>query len=360
MDIMRTFSVRGSEAFTLVEMMVSVAIFGILSVALATLFAKNAERNAISINEAQMTEQVSDFSDALESYLSNTTRVINCNCFSTSGACLFDDTNFPAPSCMTAGLEGFCVPPTSAQVDFETEDANDPTQLAPTAVAGHCDPEGAQPRSNPQVSGSSWARGCKRRLRLVYVAPTRMNTVGATTKVGTPGELQIWDIDGAGVQIGATPVHRLPGVYYFRCGRPPQVPGPPPLKPAAAQFRFEIRAKSRANNANVSTLPQRVPEGWFPGTSATPADSTFTEGTHRNVRADVSFRNLNVPGVHFGKPSSILSCLSNGSASASSAECCSGYLIGGACSSAPVCMTKGQPGTTDSCCSHMADSGNCI
>ncbi|HTL10856.1 MAG TPA: prepilin-type N-terminal cleavage/methylation domain-containing protein, partial [Bdellovibrionota bacterium] len=65
---------------TLMELMVSVALFGISALAMANMFAHHSLIQQEARNVSLLTEQLDEFSNSLEVNLSNLTRVISCGC----------------------------------------------------------------------------------------------------------------------------------------------------------------------------------------------------------------------------------------------------------------------------------------
>ncbi|MGZ6311149.1 MAG: PilW family protein, partial [Bdellovibrionota bacterium] len=68
------------RGMTLVELMVSTALFGILVLGMMTLFSENSKKVAKSQNESRLSEQLVEFSEAIENTLGNATQLISCAC----------------------------------------------------------------------------------------------------------------------------------------------------------------------------------------------------------------------------------------------------------------------------------------
>lgn len=323
---------RQNSGLTLVELMVSVALFGFAASMLATLFVQFAGKRTRSQNSSELAERLSQFAQSLEVYVTNATEIRNCGC-NISNNCIYD----PAREC---GLTGDCGLPL---LEIITEDSLDPGSFP--------GPECFGATTNPRV-GSTFPglipRGCKKRIQVQGFAPSTM-TVGPPAVVGTPGRLDIVD-----VTTGWVVLQSLVGTYAVTCG----LVGSGAGDPAGTQFYFDIRVKARNSNLNTSPTPNLL-EGWHP------ADPEFQRGTHRAYLTAIPFRNLTQPGLHYGKTVTFDNCTRDGDP-APEGNCCSRYRdTVGTCIPQAACIRAGtQPPdfgdlqlAAQWCCSHVISPG---
>lgn len=351
---------HANQGMTLVELMVSVALFGVLSLGIAEMFAQSSKMTARAQNGARLSEQITQFSQILENYLSNTTQLIACNC--ANGCVLPDLTSLTALPAGTDCMSGNCgAGSTSTPGDdilfFEYEDANNPTVPANnTACVVNFPPSGwlSAAITPDQLT---W-RGCKKRIHLTAVMPT----ANSGSDPGSPGQLAIYPDDGSGnplppaiAVLGGTngtvnsgKMTGTSGVYQMICGQTP-IPSDgmaAATTPEPNHFRIELSVVSRVNNTQDTTSPQF--EGW------TTTSTHFGNGLQRNLAFDYSFHNLNVPGVHFGKTVTSINCTAD-NGSAPDGNCCSGYMdAAGTCVPMANCLVSGtlSPDIWSHCCSH--------
>lgn len=326
----------GASGATLVELMVSVALFSLIGITMGTLFAEHAKRSVISDNESKLTTQTSEFTNALEAYIGNATRIHGCNC--DGSTCVFSEST---TDCMSSN--GDCDKPL---LEIETEVSGSPEQETPVSSGCILD-VGVNPNTN--TPEGLYARGCKRKFQLNFEVPTPVAT-GTPKVVGDPGTLSLVDVTSG----TAVTKHELSGVYYVRCGMSPVDSN---STAAVNHFRLEAKVKSRNSNLQVSTDASLL-EGWHPD------DTRFNEGTHRELGTTIAFRNLGQSPVHFGMPESRRRCVTDGFSS-TDGNCCSGYMDSSStCLAMNECLVQGvsSGGVSSACCSHMTDpsSGACL
>ncbi len=359
---LRENSVLGSSGTTLVELMVAVALFGVLSLAMMTLFGDHSLQIARARNEARLSEQLGEFSEALDLYLSGVTQVISCGC-TNSNPCIYSAGATELEDCTVASVDCNVAP--DPLLRFEFEDAANPSDAVPAAG---CLNSGSSPVAVAIAPDRMILRGCKKRMRLTYTPPVL--EVGPTPS--QPGTLTIDREDPTVASptqgAGLTTLHTLRGVYMVRCGH---------LSPTGSDtgvaskdhFRLHIRMKERIRN-DIAASDLNMYESWAQGGLG------FFRGTHRETSLDFSFQNLSVHGVHFGKPFSFRDCVLGSSSSADGSYCCSGYrLVNGNCLPMDNCVAGGPPplrvGVAPSdpsdpnalaeCCSHTMNgaAGTC-
>lgn len=339
---------------TLVELMVSLGLFSVASLALASLFGENAKQTSRARAEIELETQTLDFSTTFDVLLSQTSMVYACRCGSDQSApnprCAFYDVG--AASAITPDCQlGGCGVNPAAPADgvpiqllvFETEDTLDPSQVS----TANCRGGGANPR--PAATGTRvTARGCKRAYELEYLTPIRMNPAG----VSRPGTLRI-NLCRGGLTVAGTAttcltpqtVSEIDGAYSVRCGHPTteQAPGGPAnMVREVNSFRLDFRAKSLASSLRESYAPVDA--------------ASFPLGTHRGYSLTSYFRNLTTRGVQFGK----IETFSCDRVTSTTGNCCSGYSFStGVCIPTNACVLSGQKPSVDAassfteCCSHQ-------
>jgi len=301
---------------TLVEIMVSFGLLGVLALASASFFAEFTTKNKTLSDETELNEQIALFQDRLQTELENATQILGCGCGSPS--CEFSDIDPDSPTSRNCALNSIDCDPTL--LSWETETAFSPTQL-PSVNRVNC--------LNSSVSDPGF-RGCKQLRTLKITPPTDL----------TPGALTLFDADGSQLS-------KITGVTHVFCGRPPIEQNRQHLN----AFRVRIRAKVRSKSLAL-TDPNF--ESWRPG------GLRFEQGVHRELITEVPFRNLNQAGIHFGRSAVNRTCIENGSLSASGDPCCSGFSNGTECISEENCLKAGQSSAlSDRCCSHQISGGTC-
>lgn len=324
-------SVRGSSGVTLVELMVAVALFGVLSLAMMTLFGDHSLQIAKARNEARLSEQLGEFSEALDLYLGGVTQVISCGC-TNSNPCVYSPGATETEDCTAPSVA--CAVAPNPLFRFEMEDAANPAVSIPSAG---CLNSGSSTVAAGITPDQMILRGCKKRMRLTYTPP--VIEVGPTHS--QPGTLTIGledpTVASPALGAGLTTLHTLRGVYMVRCGHISPT-GTGTGVASKDHFRLQIRMKERIRN-DIAPTDANLYESWAQ------AGLNFWRGTHREVSLDFAFQNLSVHGVHFGKPFSFRDCVLGSSFSAEG-NCCSGFrLVNGNCLPMDNCVAGGPPPT---------------
>jgi prepilin-type N-terminal cleavage/methylation domain-containing protein len=298
-DIRR--SLKSTSGVTLVELMVAVGLFGVLSAALTQVFVGFMEQNTRSEREIELNESLREFTDRLDLELGNMTQLLGCSC-GVSRCVYNDDTSSGGVNCASTNCG-------STLLLWETETAQ---STGSASSAGAC-------------NGSTSLRGCKKFRKLVLTRPAANGT--------TPGKIEIQDATSG--QILAS----ISGITQAYCGRNNDI--------QTTGFKVRVQAKSRNKNNSTPSSPDF--ESW------SLAQPSGARGIHRELTAEVNFRNLNSPGVHFGNSSTLRSCVADGSATNNANQCCSNYRSSstGRCLARSQCKKSGEsPDTTrNSCCS---------
>ncbi|MCC7441219.1 MAG: hypothetical protein IT285_06290 [Bdellovibrionales bacterium] len=335
--------------------MVSVVLLGISSLALATMMAEHSRFTVMTRNHTQLAERLVEFENLFDLYFSNATRILSCGCGNNLGqGCIYDEALSPDCATAVAGCDVGLVTPI---LSFETEDSTDPSARA----RADCYTVDAAPAANSQfaatpgvpnsASGGLTMRGCKERYSLFLRQPVAITG----TVIPPPGMLVLRN-----VTTGAD-VARLEGVYSFRCGHEPTVPGG--TIPGQQLFNYRIAAKARKYNGNSTNTTYF--ESWHPADGA-----NFSMGVQRELSGTIAFRNINTYGVHFGKAITNENCAKDGVTPAAGVACCSGYWQSNVCISADPgaatrCVSRGgatldTPEGALACCSHRRIGTECL
>lgn len=337
--------VLDSRGVTLTEVLISSALFGVLALGVADLSSQNGLFAGRAQNEAQLSEDIHEFSEALDLHLSSATSITACNC---GADCLFPSPPAAPPAsanCPGADCENLLV--------FDTEDSTDP---GIEASGPNCEFGTANPFPGAAAPDGYVFRGCKKRMRLRYVPPTQAPPSGT----GRQGELFLETLNRATGEFAMAA--SLRGVTGLNCGYPRFSAISGATNANSGQFKIGLRTKA--------PLRRRPPasdefEGWHPN------DPRFARGLHRELSKDIELPNLSAKGVHFGKTVSYLKCVRDTDVpnTSSSGNCCSGYrFANGACMPIGACLPRGAtPSNTDpalgfaECCSHqLLNDSTCL
>ena len=269
---------------TLVELMVSSALFGIIGMTMAGLYGSYLERNASVRKSAVMGEDLIEISATLDVIFSNVVEILSCSCNSGDPIpCSFYTDGTPNPDCTFGSSCGTGTIKTL--LDVIVEDSNDPSRIS----------DGDCLRNNAiiEVAGTLVPRGCKKRYSLSYSVPTKIDTSTTPPETGNPGRLLVTNVTTGQV------LTTIPGIYSVRCGRV-RASGNTLL---SNRFHLEMKLKQRDDTQNAKVNPLDL-EGWWPGDPAIgplDRDPNFFKGYHREVSGSINFRNLETQGVYYGK-----------------------------------------------------------
>jgi prepilin-type N-terminal cleavage/methylation domain-containing protein len=339
-------SARPAAGFTLVELLVTVAISGGLALAIMSILIGTTTFSQTARLQAELTKDLQTFYYALEQYLGQTTEVISCNC-AAPGVGIG---GFTAQTCFPVGVDKSATAGFDAAsgpvFSFVYEDAADP--ISPTPAGSSClfgaVVGGLIPGTNiPAV-------GCKRILTLVYNPPT-LETAGPPAAISLPGTLKLKDQAG-------TVLAQLSSVTSFACGMSVNTfPFSATLSNSDLRVRIDVKAKQNT----IDNFKDGNYESW------NPLGVNFARGYHRSHLGQITFRNLAMPGIHFGKIRQYKDCFADGRALPAGTDyhvCCSGYsnAAGTACVAATACGWNNGAVPAQPCCSRMTDSvsGACL
>jgi len=290
-----------ASGVTLVELLVAVGLFGVLSAALSQVFVGFMEQNTRNEREIGLNESLREFTDRLDLELGNMTQLLGCSCG--VSRCVYNDAT------SSGGVDCASTNCGSTLLLWETEVSQSPGSAS---SAGDC-------------NGSPSLRGCKKFRKLVLTRPAADGR--------TPGKIEIQDA------VSGQTLASISGVTQAFCGRTHDT--------QTTGFKVRVRAKSRNKN-NADPLSPDF-ESW------NLAQPSGANGIHRELTAEVNLRNLNSPGVHFGNSSTFRSCVADGSTANNANKCCSNYrsTTTGNCLARSQCKKSGEaPDTTrNSCCS---------
>ena len=308
-DLKNRPSIKSVSGVTLVELMVAVGLFGVLSLGMSEVFIAFMTQNRRVENEIELNEMIHEFQDRLDLELGNATQIIMCSCGGTK--CTFTD------YIGTRNCGGSTAPCGNPILTWETEATTTPA---------------TNQSSISSCNSGAGLRGCKQ-FRALNITPATDTT---------PGTLTITDA------VSGTVLSTLSGVTELYCGRSSST--------QATGFKLRVRSKTRMYNQNDTSSSDF--ESWKK------SGQNWTQGIHREFNMQIDFRNLSQPGVHFGKSSTNRNCLAAGATAANSEECCSGYRSGTSnqCMNSASCSKAGAtPSTPEACCSHQIDGdGKCL
>jgi prepilin-type N-terminal cleavage/methylation domain-containing protein len=326
---------RTSSGMTLVELMVSLAIMGGLSLVMLAMLGEHSRKSAQVNADVQLSERSQEFTQIFDSTVAGVTQWLSCNC---NNSCTWSER-------ASFSDDGDTV---DTIATFVSEGSTDPEQVA----GGPC--LGAESNPAPGSPSGLLLRGCKGVFGLTFRRPRLAFSPGGAY----PGALQLRQAIGTNV---TSPdkwkvLFELPGVYQIRCGHPEVGAGTSRPLTAKNAFKMEISMKAGLTPKNcdasrgitedceIWTLKERVHE---------------KRGTFRSITTETTFKNLVSRGVVFGKARSLLTCIPDGKKVPDNQriQCCSGYSVKGECMEARFCVSPG-PGADNppfNCCSHDVD-----
>lgn len=326
------------SGFTLIELMVVVAITGGLALVLMSTLVDTTKINRQMQVQAETGRDLQSFYYALEVYFGQTTQVVTCECGGGASGII---AGFTHP-CKNDSLQSLPLPAgTNTVLQVVYEDSSDPLQFFPPAAGSNCLLAGAV-----QIPGTDITPvGCKRFAFLKYTPPVDVSG----SNPSTPGKLEIsTGIDPAAL----SPVATINAVTDFACG---MTSNPTTGTLSNSDFKVRIDVKSKINNTEQVSDPNY--ESW------SPAGVNFDHGIRRSHFGQVTFRNLTMPGIHFGKMRSYKNCTGNKVATNDPQSCCAGYYDGAACNTSCTPSGIAAPLAT-MCCSRMIDptgaTGACL
>jgi len=322
------------SGFTLVELMISTGLFGYVAIMSSTLFSEGMKMVITARAQADFTQQIISFNDAIDSIVANTTRVVSCGCNAT---CTYvaSGGGFPAAS-----------PAATTILEFDSDTANNPGDTAAGACIGATTTwsgftgAGATSGIAPSLSTDYqyYPRGCKERFQLLFSPPSPNTTTdgGANFSTGQPGTLKLVKLTAGG---GSQTMAQVTGAYDFNCGYESGAP---------TGFRMEVKAKTKA--VSMPYGPSGSVESFSPLDTA-----MFLKGIHRMLSLNIQFRNLSNEAIQFGRTISYRGCTPDNQPS-TDGNCCSGYYdrAAGNCIAPTGCLVSGAAavGAWEKCCSH--------
>jgi prepilin-type N-terminal cleavage/methylation domain-containing protein len=342
---------KSQKGMTLLEILVSCALVGIVFVALMSLIGKSGEVSAIFRGQVRTIQGVSETVAVLNALIPQVTRIQHCGCRSNDDSranCIWESSRDWEDPVRTGGATS---PVTILSGEFE---AYDGTQ-ALNSMAGLLTPTGAYQGVNCEdqvLTGTNSAqRGCRQTFQLNYVAPTQA-TAGTPSKAGMlrlkiGGRADQYDYkigeddyDGAGGL----------GVTELSCGFD-NTTG------AVTGTNFVLNVRVKTKFSNVADTSNLYYESWYPG--RLPAEQTvlatknYLRGQFREIRLKFGMRNLFTRGLYSWRAAAIRNCKANGTAAGSATECCSQAHDGTNC---VACVPGGvaPTGGAGSCCSGQA------
>ncbi len=293
---------------TLVELLISVGLFGTLSLAVAQMFVYFNAQTITLDREIALNESIREFHEYVDMDLGNVTRFMGCDCGSAN--CRFPSAFTDSSNCAHSSQ-----PCGAVLATWETETSQTPIQAS----------------NNTSCNGNPDRYGCRqfRALRIVPATDT------------TPGVLTLENAANQAV------LSRLEGVTEVNCG----------MNHSRLNNGFKLRVRTKVRSRNLNDSSSNDFESWMKG------GQNWLAGSHREVDIEVDFRNLTHTGLHYGKTNTVRNCLTDGTASTQAETCCSGFLnaSGTACSAQSTCSVAGVASTlAGSCCSHQLNGAGTL
>ncbi len=341
---------RSQSGMTLIEVLVSTGIVGIIFIALMTLVGKSGEMTSRFVGEVKTIEGVAETVGILNAVIPQTTRITSCLCRSNTSsraACVWDSSSAWYDPVITGGATSGA---TILAGEFE---AYDGTQ-ALNSMAGLAKPTtyaGGPCIAQASTMATALQKGCRQAYELIYRAPTQ-----ATATPSNSGSLVLSMAGGARsymignhVEGGAGGL----GLTELACGFDSSGGGV-----TGANFVLNMRVKTKQNIVRVTSHPQY--ESWYPGRSAAAqsvlATKNYLRGQFREIRLKFGMRNISARGIYAWRALSIRNCKVNGVTATTTEQCCSQARTGTTC---VACIASGVAGATSSCCSGRVTGGVC-
>lgn len=323
---------RSMQGLTLVEILVSVFIGGLLTLTIMSLFVYTSKNSTQLQQQAALTRDVQNFFYGVEQYMSQLTKMNTCACSPLGGA---------APCRNDALVDNPSIQGTTNVITFDYEDALDP--MEPTSSPSCLN------AVNTLAGSTITPLGCKKRIALQYTPPTP-EQAGQASK---PGKLELIRYDPP----PRVTLLTLNSVTSFGCGMRVSA-----NKLSNLEMQLRIEAKAKANNTTNVLDPDY--ESWIP------QGPQYAKGFRRTHFGKIFFRNLGMPGLHFGKMRSYKNCIADGKNTLDYRSCCSGYASeSNTCIPARDCYWNSNSNNTTTgfihqCCSRMnvtlGGTGGCL
>ncbi len=345
--------------------MVGLAASSVVFLAAGEIFFRGVDLSAYFFRNAATMEQVSDGITQLSALMPQIVRIHSCHCSGngdTEADCTWDGSN-TANEWKDPVLDfGQASPVTIFDADYENGFGggavnpgtlflgSDPTLTSFYSGMGCEDP-------NP--SGVAANRGCRRRMRLVYTAPTQMNA--GTGTLSKPGTLEIqlrstlWGGSMTTLRIGATTDTGSSrggqvGLVKLSCGFASPVAGQ-----LGTDFVINLRTKVKSNT--IEDPGSTRYESWYPKPYPN-GEQHYQQGLFREAKLRFSFLNLTNRGAYQWKLQSVRNCKKAGESVTSREQCCSlAYDSSGQCLDS--CKPSGTAGGISECCSEKSDGTTC-
>lgn len=348
-------STSRQAGFTLIELMVSLGLSGVVFMVMMTLMGQSATFSAIFHGGANAVEAVSTTISQLNNVMPQIVRINTCGCRGAESSSLSNCTWSEASPWYDPHYNGGVASSNQIllEADFESfyggNNTQNTTQLERSNLPAGFGSEFGGCDSTAYASLSNYrARGCKHRLRLYYTPPT-LEAGGVPSKAGS---FWLWmgNQVGKGVySIGAVDKNGMSGigVSELSCGFQSGTGG----SGLQSGLLFVLNMKVRSRTTTLQDPANSLYESWYKG------GLNYGKGVVRELRLKYSLPNLAYRGMYQWRSLGKRNCTPNGSSSGSAEECCSLAWSGTSC---VACIASGQPSTTaTACCSERLSGGNC-
>lgn len=391
---------NGESGFTLIEAMTGLALAGVVFAIVMGLLTQSAKFSTFFNGTATSIEGVNEALTVLNAVMPQVVRVRQCGCRGTASTaqsnCTWSDSQpwynpvlNAAASNIANGNLGVLLLDGDYEDYFGGDNTVNTSQLRTPNIAtlfsgfytklGNCE--------TYSTVSSSDRRGCKRRVRLFYNAPTLENAASSspanasvsgrlTLMLGGPSavtestvslESAVADTGVGVVTIGARTRFGADGLGLteLSCGFVSSSGG-------VAGLLFALNFKVKARSTTLQVPNHRNYESWYPNSaSVSPtynansgmSGKNYEAGVFRDIRLKYSFRNVGTRGVYGWKSQNNRYCKPNGYSFPGSdtpkvEECCSLAISGRQCVG---CKAGGVAATTATeCCSEKKSGANCL
>ncbi|NUM88200.1 MAG: prepilin-type N-terminal cleavage/methylation domain-containing protein [Bdellovibrionales bacterium] len=344
---------------TLLELLVGLAIFAIVSLAVAAVLTLGLNLSGFFFRNAATMEAVSDGMFQLSAIMPQVVKVNSCNCSGT-GSSVGDCTWSTAGEWLDPVFDGGMA---SGSKIFEGEfeagnggsgEMSDTTLTSAFSLARGCGPTPTVGPPPYPYNDASNRRGCRQMVRLTYTTPTMENPgTGVRSEPGfleisihniaAPAQKTTFRIGNEG-GIGAT----RSGLVRMSCGF---------ASPGAGQVgtNFVINLRTKVKQQVTERPAASEYESWHPG------GKNYSMGFFREARMKFNLQNLSVRGAYHWRLQSLRGCKLGGDtlgSGQSSDVCCSGASDGTSC--LDFCRRAGVGVAEDSeCCSGKKNGVVC-
>jgi len=361
--VCRQLNAARQKGFTLIELMVSLGLSGLIFMVLMTLMGQGANFSSIFEGSANTIEALSGSISQLNSVMPQIVRINTCGCRGANSTNMSNCVWNESATWFDPHFDGGGVSANHILLDADYEsfyggsNTQNTTQLSRTNLpAGFAGELGGCNATSPGTSTGTTTftqRGCKQRLRLQYTPAVVESGLTSSSTPSTAGAVKLWLGDQVGkgeVNIGLPTKSgmRGVGVTELSCGF---LQGGATGTAGQAGLLFVLNMKIKSRSTTSQNPGFSGYESWFK------TGVNYSRGMFRELRLKYSFPNISYRGVYQWRPLSRRDCVENGGSAGSKEECCSLAISGGTCI---ACVAGGANAASDNmCCSERRTGGVC-